>query len=91
MLNRKQFRQHWNKVKPGLGDDNSSLWAYEEFANKKCRWFVKISPKSTRTDFWRWCTKHCQGSIMCYSNSEVEEWWGFTHKADIALWLLKWS
>ena len=24
-------------------------------------------------------------------NVEHEEWWGFTHRRDIVLWLLKWS
>jgi hypothetical protein len=28
---------------------------------------------------------------LCYSSNDTEEWWGFSHRADIVWWLLKWA
>lgn len=95
MLNRKQFREHWNKVRPGLGDEDSGLWLPEQHHGKKSRWFVSVRPIPAQDedlyDFWQWCYKNCRGSIMCYSASVTEEWWGFSHRADVAWWMLKWA
>ena len=62
VLNRKQFKQHWNKVHPGLGNDGSGLWCYEDESNKKCRWFVSIKPINLQTEnrkqqYRQWCRK----------------------------------
>jgi hypothetical protein len=67
-------------------------------------WFVSIKPIhacdefiqqdhviNRKQEFWSWCQKNCQGTIMCFSSSDDEEWWGFGHQADVAWWLLKWS
>ncbi len=94
MLTRKEFRTYWNNIKPGWGDDASPVWAYEQYVNKKCRWFVNVQPfERDRKEFWRWCMEHCRGQILCYSSDPENqvEWWGFSHQADVAHWLLKWS
>ena len=97
VLNRGQFRDYWNNVQLGLGHDNSPLWSYEHYLNKKCRWFITIDPislsygsKTDKKEFWLWCNQHCRGTILCYSSSVQFEWWGFSHRADIALFVLKW-
>lgn len=101
VLTRKQFRQHWESVIPGMGEDGSVLWAMEEHYHKKSRWFVSTRPivsleliidgQSPEKEYWLWCNKNCAGQILCYSSSREEEWWGFSHHADILLWILKWS
>lgn len=102
VLTRRQFRQHWESVMPGLGEDGSVLWTMEEHYNKKCRWFVCVRPihahselivdgRNPKQEYWLWCNKNCAGQVICYSSHVAEEWWGFSHHADIVLWLLKWS
>jgi hypothetical protein len=105
VLSRKQFRQHWNTVQTGLGDEGSPLWILEDGLGKKCRWFVSVKPlhawdefiqeehpKNCKQHYWGWCHQHCRGQVMCYSSdSETEEWWGFSHRADVAWWLMKWA
>ena len=105
VLTRRQFRQHWESVLPGLGEDGSALWAMEQYHNKKCRWFVCTRPLGTvgtetglivdgqnpKKEYWLWCNKNTAGTILCYSSSMEEEWWGFSHHADIAFWMLKWA
>jgi hypothetical protein len=97
MINRKAFKELFNQYKPGLGDDKSPLWEPERYEdNRPSRWFVKIRPlaKDNRMkDYWLWCHQNCSGQILCYSSDSdnQEEWWGFTHQADIVFWLLRWS
>lgn len=104
VLTRRQFRQHWESVRLGFSSDNSPLWATEEHYRKKSRWFVCVRPinahseltvdgRTPKQEFWLWCNRHCAGQILCYSSDDEnqEEWWGFSHQADIVLWMLKWS
>jgi hypothetical protein len=97
IINRKQFRKTFNEYKKGLGDFDSPLWIPEQVEpHKPSRWFVCIGPikldnQTVRREFYHWCSTNCRGQILCYSSSEEEEWWGFTHKADIFWWLLRWS
>jgi hypothetical protein len=97
MINRKQFRQLFNSYKPGLGEFDSPLWYSEQQGDcKPSRWFVNIRPlnhQNFKTEFWAWANKTCQGQLLCYSSNteNQEEWWGFTHRADVVLFLLKWS
>lgn len=99
ILNRKQFKEFWNKNK--LGGKDSPLWIPEQ-GRRPSRWFVKIRPTANpfhniidypdHENYWLWCEKFCRGQILCYSSDgETEEWWGFTHRADIVVWLLKWA
>jgi hypothetical protein len=99
ILTRTEFVEHWNNIKPGLGDYDSALWAYERDrhrASEKCGWFIlcksiKISDDSlVKQDYWQWCNEHCKGNIFCFSSSEEEEWWGFSRQEDIMLWVLRW-
>ena len=96
--NRGQFRRYWNNIKPGLGDADSPLWALEREDYRPSRWFVSVRPVDTDTipkhrRFWLWCNQHCRGQVICYSHDtdNDQQWWGFTHRADIFLWVLKWS
>ena len=105
LLTRKQFAQHWEEIKDGLGDNDSVLWEIERSRGYRCRWFVCVKPLhdwdefidedhpfTRKQEYWRWCHRHCRGKVLCYStNSKDEEWWGFTVYEDIVPWLLKWS
>jgi hypothetical protein len=97
MINRKQFRQLFNNKRNGLGDWDSPLWLPEQYNNHEpSRWFVNIRPlnhQNFKTEFWAWANETCRGQVLCYSssNEKQEEWWGFTHRDDIVLFLLKWS
>lgn len=94
VFNRKQFIEYWENIEPGLGKEDSPLWLPESFdkTSRKSRWFISVNPlKIVGEEFQLWCHKHCKGQILCYSSGDVEEWWGFTHKADILWWTLKWS
>lgn len=92
LLSRREFREHWEKLTASKVDDDSPLWIPEQCTGKKSRWFVSIKPfKFNRLEYHQWRVKHCSGQILCYSSGLIEEWWGFSHKADIALWILKWS
>lgn len=93
MLNRKQFRKMWEDRWPPLGKEGSPLWIPEE-SKRKSKYFACIRPiKKYRDDFWSWTCQNCQGQVLCYSSSyqDQEEWYGFTHKADVLLFLLRWS
>jgi hypothetical protein len=93
ILSRRQFRQHWEDIIPGLKEDSSALWAIEDHYKKKCQWFVCVCPIVKLKDHWLWCDQYCAGHVICYSSSldKNEEWWGFSHRADIVLWMLRWS
>ncbi len=98
ICNRKQFIDYWNNIDPSLTNSSSPLWTYENYIQRRCRWFVKLDRPVTRLDsdevkkeYRIWITKHCRGLVLCYSSGETEEWWGFTHKPDLTFWILKWA
>jgi len=104
MLTRKQFAKMYNKLRPGLGDEESVLWSPEEDSPRKSKWFVCIEPLQTtfgssapqhpnKEVFWAWVNANCTGKVRCYSSDydNKQEWWGFENKSDIAWWSLKWS
>jgi hypothetical protein len=88
ILTRKQFRQHFKLS--GLADWDSPLWI-PETDYRPSRHFVCMAPVKYDAEFTLWCTKNCRGQLLCYSSSESEEWWGFTHHADIMYFILKWA
>lgn len=95
-INRKEFRKIFNNIHPGLGDEKSALWVSESLY-RPSRWFVKVKPiekdAGEMSDYRLWCHQHCSGQILCYYSDpeNKEEWWGFTHRPDVFLWLLKWA
>ena len=95
MINRKQFQQQFNSYRQGLGDRGSALWEPERYNyHKPSRWFINIHPiDSSNKEFWDWANKNCRGQILCYSSDSdgKEEWWGFTHRRDVTLFLLRWA
>lgn len=97
MITRKQFRELWNQYQEGMGDHNSPLW-FPESNRDYSRWFVKVRPidlssNHKKNNYFLWCDQFCKGQVLCYSSDtdNEEEWWGFTHKRDIVMWILKWS
>jgi hypothetical protein len=96
IVTRNQFAEHWNTVKPGLGDADSGLWAYERAYGPESQWFICIKPirlslySANQQQFWAWCKRHCPSGVSCYSASDDEEWWGFVNSDEIMLWLLRW-
>jgi hypothetical protein len=95
LINRKRFREHWEQIMPGLGEPGSGLWAYEDHIGIRCRWFLNMSSDrcsdADKIDFWRWCHRHLRGTVLCYSSSDSEQWWGFTHKPDVVPFVMKWG
>jgi hypothetical protein len=104
LINRKRFREHWERVMPGLGEPGSALWVYEEQVGVRCRWFLKIrpihswdefinrnNPEGRKQAFWLWCDRQLRGTVLCYSSNDREEWWGFTHKPDVVPFVMKWT
>lgn len=99
ILSRHEFRM-WVKLKmPEFYSWRSPLWSIE---TKQCKpvWFVKVQPVRfsrdergiTKQQYWDWCNENMSGKLLCYwSDGITGEWWGFTNKDDITLWLLKWS
>lgn len=99
ILSRKDFVTHFEKLL-GQINNNSAIWIPEMgLAEFRSQWFVCVKPvlgcqwHFTKSDYWNWCDKNLKGRIRCYSSDNVqqEEWWGFTDKRDIPLWILKWS
>lgn len=102
VLDRTEFADHFNSVKPGLGDESSPLWAPEEDTGP-LQWFVCVEPLSqspkrkahevTKDVYWAWCNENLVGTTRCYSSDYQgkQEWWGFSDKQDIVLWTLKWT
>lgn len=70
----------------------------------KSKWFICVKPiappilgtncrDSIRETYSQWCQRNCKGRVLCYSSDtdNGEEWYGFTCKDDILLWVLKWA
>ena len=98
MMNRNEFAAYFNS-KDKLGGPKSPLWC-PEGENVKCNWFVKVRPVKfgrpggyTRSNFYAWNGAMLNGRILCYSSDDTneEEWWGFTDKEDILMFILKWA
>jgi hypothetical protein len=93
IISRKQFREHWKKINPRLAQWDSPLWCLEEWYGKS-RWFVNVAVNTkyeNRKEYHQWVLRNCRGRVMCYSSNAEEEWWGFSHKPDVFLWILRWS
>lgn len=95
VLNRKEFANYWNLMRPGLGDHYSSLWIPERTSETRiiCKWFINIKPIKLDPidEFWKWCEENLTGQVRCFSSGENFEWWGFTNIEDVTFWLLKWQ
>lgn len=102
ILSRHEFRL-WLKLRdPSFYSWKSPAWSMET-KNIKPHWFVNVRPirfyrnehDITKQDYWDWCNKNLSGKLLCYWSDDEEggtgEWWGFTNKDDITLWLLRWS
>lgn len=95
IISRKQFREHWKKRDPSFAQWDSPLWCLEELYGKS-RWFVNVVVHELQKcedfkEYDQWALRNCRGRILCYSSSPEEEWWGFSHKPDVFLWILRWS
>ena len=97
ILTRHEFRI-WVKVREPRFYPWKSPACTHEPKKYPSQWFVKVKPvnvsrtRGYKKDYWAWCDKNLRGQLLCYwSDNEEEEWWGFTNKDDIALWLLKWT
>lgn len=96
ILTRGEFSKFFNELKSGLGEPESPLWIPEQ---NKCPsdWFVRVKPigvERFKFSYWDWCNKTLTGKVLCYSSTGDdgnEEWWGFTNRDDIVLWMLKWT
>lgn len=100
ILPREKFADYFNNSDGRLGSPDSPLWNPEQDREEyRSQWFVRVPPlhgdqwNDTRDEYWSWCEKNLKGYVMCYTSDIIgqEEWWGFTNKDDISLWILKWS
>jgi hypothetical protein len=95
IISRKQFREYWEKIDPKFAKWDSPLWCLE-YRYGKSRWFVNVVVNELRNhenfkEYHQWVLRNCRGRILCYSSNAEEEWWGFSHKPDVFLWILRWS
>ena len=96
MLTRAEFAEHFNKLDPRLGREDSALWLPDEVeSGGPSQWFVCVKPIGVhrfKFGYYDWCNKTLKGRVRCYSsdNDSKQEWWGFTDKEDIVIWMLKW-
>ena len=97
IINREEFARHFNTLKDGLGGPDSALWIPEEDSHPAdlSNWFVCVEPIGVsrfKWAYWEWCNETLQGKVRCYSSNtdDQQEWWGFTDKDDIVVWMLKW-
>ena len=78
-----------------MADEN---WYEDE--QPKCQWFVCVKPidfshdsGTSKSEYWMWVTETLTGYTACFSSDdrEDEEWWGFTDKKDLTMWMLRWA
>jgi len=96
MLTREEFANTFNHMQAGLGDSSSPLWVPEQMPGSiESKWFICVKPfmRTSKKQFWNWCATNLHGQLRCYSsdNENKQEWWGFTDKRDIVLFMLKWG
>ena len=94
ILSREEFAHTFDALKEGLGNDDSPLWIPDN-NELPSKWFVCVKPLKVHTyksQYYQWCNSTLQGIVRCYSSSseDQKEWWGFTNKEDIPIWMLKW-
>ena len=93
ILTRDEFAHTFNTLKEGLGNEDSPLWIPDD--NLPSEWFVCVKPIGVhrfKFDYYNWCNSALRGQVRCYSSAseDQKEWWGFTNKDDIVVWMLKW-
>lgn len=98
ILSREEFVKYASLHIPdyGAGNPDSPFWFGEASGASPSEWFLCIDTISWGDndfcdEFWAWCDQHCQGQVRCHASGEDLDWWGFTHREDIELWILRWS
>ena len=100
ILDRQQFADHMESSMPGMGDRQSPLWIPEQQHGTRFKWFLRIDMANFPHDdsqFWQFAHNCLGGKIGCFSTGmdtvtgESWHWWGFTHKDDIPVFVLRWS
>lgn len=98
ILTRSEFTQHFKNLDHRIDGDDPfcALWVPEEHDHITCQWFVCVRPLSVhkfKRRYYDWCDQALHGQIRCFSSDQQgqQEWWGFTDRKDIALWMLKWT
>lgn len=99
MITREEFKERAQVFtlisQKDITADDSPLWSVERRMKIKPEWFICINRDTLDVDlkdYWNWCYTHLSGELICYLSSDKHgEWWGFTNKDDIVIWLLKWS
>jgi hypothetical protein len=106
IVDRNGFKEQAQKYLPRVElSPGSPIWNPEKDMDSVCEWFVCVRPidfhlryrPDGRGDakgmFWSWCNETLSGEVRCFLSNDNRgiEWWGFTRKDDVAIWLLKWS
>jgi len=99
------FDTEFKKLHSPIKDREHPIWI-PETANEikfESAWFICIKPIEVDgnfttnvgfwTNYWQWSRENLTGQHACYSSSfdTGEEWWGFEHKEDILIWVLRWA
>jgi hypothetical protein len=98
VVDRAQFTAIFDQIFKYSGGitDNHVLWEAEKCYNIKCTQFACVPPVKIKTDksddYWNWCNSTLKGKVMCFSSNDdnSQEWWGFTEKEDILVWMIRW-
>ena len=100
VITRQEFIDYWKVTLhsasslPIVDEPDGLLWLPEQAEQIRCEWFVCVIPIDWRSiDYWVWCDTVLHGKVKCFASDTIkqQEWWGFTDKDDVMLWILKWS
>lgn len=94
VLDRTEFADHFRSLDKRLAGPESPLWIPDE--DTPSEWFVCVEPIGVhrfKFEYYNWCNNTLKGKVRCYSSASEnkQEWWGFTDREDIVLWMLKWT
>lgn len=97
MLTRDEFIEYFKNLDSRIdgNDPGSPLWVPEAEYVETCNWFVCVEPIGVhrfKSEYYQWCNSVLAGKVLCFSSDSEgqKEWWGFTCKEDVPIWMLKW-
>lgn len=90
VMTRKQFKEYWNNILPGLGEENSHIWFPEKKLETPCVAFVH-NKNNDSEEFDERYRIHLRGEVKVFASSLGGRWWGFTDEKDAVYTALRWS
>jgi hypothetical protein len=101
VLSRLEFAKLASVTRPHQPFDPDVLW-YPERRKERgvgkvfcCHYFICVRKilEEGNTEFWDWTKEALQGETSCFASDDFgrKEWWGFTNKDDILIFVLRWA